>query len=380
MKVHIIQTGGTIVSVKDQESGISVDAAVEEDFLLHLIRSRLKSEEQAIKEPARSRDYLPPGDFQMSQNLITNVDSTHISPRHWESIHAEVKRVSLDDPNVDGFIILHGTNTLAYSAAALNFSLGHCEKPVLFTGSQIPINFAVSDGSNNLVGCVKVIRKLSTLRQASELPHIPTTLAVFGTRVIRGCRAKKISSRDPDGFRSFKLRRDCGTLGQELEIDLMDGAIPQKVSLEYGHLLTGEHGSFSGGVASITCHPAMESALYEKLLIVEHTPPLRGVVLRAFGEGDIPESLHPFLKACREQEIPVIATTQIATGVSSMDTNAPGKEAFRDFGVIRAWDMSIEAMTAKMMWLLGIGHLGYDQIRKLMETNIQGEILPYEQE
>ncbi len=378
MKIHIIRAGGTITSYRSEAEGIAPpesegsedEFVVANQFIDRAAKERIALEKDAIHPDARGVDFLEVDDLELTHEVVADVDSADISPAHWRKIYQSVQRLvdSKDPP--DGFVVLHGTNTLAYTAAALTFALGGVAKPVVVTGSQIPIKFAVSDALNNLLGSIKLIKRLEHERARGAL-RSSGVFAVFGTRIISGARAKKVSSRDFDGFHTFNIQRDFGSVGQEIIVggDVLD-------EIDHSRLmpfLRGDQGEFSDRVVSITCHPGMRSDLYEGLLDGEGCG-LEGVVLRAFGEGDPPSSFYSFLASCKDREIPVVATTQIAEGVSTMRTNQPGIKALEEFGLVPAWDMSIEAMTTKLMWLLRFRNLGYQEVRRLMITNLHGEI------
>jgi L-asparaginase len=275
---------------------------------------------------------------------LNNIDSTNIAPTDWEQMIAVVEK---NYSNYDGFVITMGTNTMAYAASALSFAMQNLGKPVVLTGAQIPAEAISTDARNNLV---------NALRVASM--DIAGVFVVFGSKIMLGCRAKKLSESDLDAFGTFN-DSDFGEISIGIKLNKSD---------------TGRHNNppvfkngFDPNIISLTCIPGLE-VNYLHSLIDTGT---KGVVLRGFGSGDIPYSYLPFIDYAREKKVPVIVTTQ-CRGSTVLGLNDPGLKALQA-GVIQAFDMSMESMSTKLMWMLR-QNIDYAKFKETFHHNMSGEI------
>ncbi len=324
-RILILFCGGTISMSKNAETG-ALDVAHGADQLFHL--------EPRIVEIA-----------EINVRHIFNIDSSNCKPENWQEIGRAIKE---EYEKYDGFLITHGTNTMAYTASALSFSLQNLGKPVVLTGAQIPAEVISTDGRNNLVNALRVC----TLDMAG-------VFVVFGSKIIMGPRSKKVSESDLDAFATFN-DTDFGriSLGIEIKKDIKP-AHPGALNLI---------NTFERNVMCLTCIPGI-SADYIISLIDSG---IKGLIFRGYGSGDLPEELFPALEYARERKIPIVVTTQCPGGATLLGVDSVGLEAIKR-GVIQVFDMSMECMSTKLMWFLG-QNTPYDKIKERMQYNMMGEV------
>jgi L-asparaginase len=324
-RVLILFCGGTISMTKNIETG-ALDVAHGADQFFHL--------EPRIVEIA-----------EINVKFLFNIDSSNSTPENWQQIGAAIAE---DYDNYDGFLITHGTNTMAYTASALSFSLQNLGKPVVLTGAQIPAEIISTDGRNNLVNALRVC----TL-------DLSGVFVVFGSKIIMGARSKKISESDLDAFATFN-DSDFGRISLGIEIKKeIHPRHPGALNLV---------NAFEPNVISVTCIPGISSNYLSALI----DSGAKGLILRGYGSGDLPAELFPALEYAHKKEIPVVVTTQCPGGATLLGVDSVGLEAVKR-GVIQAFDMSMECMSTKLMWLLGQG-TPYGQIKERMHHNMLGEV------
>jgi L-asparaginase len=302
---------------------------------------------------------------------LFDIDSTNVLPTHWIQI---IDQIYANYDACDGFIVLHGTNTMGYTAAALSFALGNLGKPVIVTGSQIPFGWSGSDAKLNIENSVRVAAR----------PYdggIRGVVCVFGSHIIVGTRAKKDTEFDYDAFKSFNTA-SLGRIGREININDANLqrhhaylSITRPEAKAAADLQVERR--FNPNLLSFTEFPGMQPEIFMTLLetLIEKSPerPLRGVVFRAFGAGDVSTNLHSCFEYLKDKRIPVVVTTQAPNGNSTFDVNEPGIELKRRDLAIAAFDMSIESITTKLMWLLG-QETPYPEIKARMHEDLHGEI------
>lgn len=283
----------------------------------------------------------------LSVLYIDNIDSTNINHTIWEKI---VDVISANYKKYDGFLITHGTNTLGYTSSALSFALPNIGKPVILTGSQIPAAEVHSDARNNLVNSIRV----ATMDLAG-------VFIVFGSKIILGCRAKKVSEADLEAFKTFQ-DSDFGEIRVNMKIN-------KSCNQKHNKKLIVRNG-FDDNIVCLTLIPGLKSEHLNSLM----NNGVKGFVFRAFGSGDIPSQLFSALAYAKEKKVPVLATTQCPTGVTALGLNEIGRQSL-EYGVIQVFDMSMEAMSTKLMW--AIKHkIPYSRIKQFIQTNLVGEIKP----
>ncbi len=295
---------------------------------------------------------------------LFNIDSSNMQPEHWTKL---VERIQETYDEYDSFIILHGTNTMGYTAAALSFALENINKPVIITGAQVPLGYLGTDAVTNLV---------NSLRLAVWGYHeVKGVFAVFGSKIISGTRVKKGTDFDYDPFQSFQ-KGTLGQIGRFMRLD--DAALRKHVAYLskskplaiQSRVLSVKKTFDTKSIASLTEFPGMRSDVFKSM--VEHNG-IKAFIFRAFGAGDPSSHLFPAFQYLKEQKIPIVVTTQAPSGVSSFQVNENGQYLREHDLAIPAHDMSIEAITTKLAWLLA-QKIEYEQIKLKMLEDLHGEI------
>lgn len=332
-KILILNTGGTI-GMKESEEGL-----VPEPGYLRQLMSEMTE---------LGRAEMPAFDIIEFDSII---DSANMTPHDWLKM---ANRVSENYEQYDGFVVLHGTDTMAYSSSALAFMLEGLDKPVILTGAQLPLGHIRNDARENL----------KTAMMLAADPDIKEVGLFFGEVLLRGCRATKISATKLDAFESPNYSPIASA---ETNIEVFKHRLwpadPNK-SLTI-------HPIHDSNVAMFRLFPGMSIEILTNLL----QRPLRALILHTYGVGNGPANNCDFLKAIETavaNETVVVNLTQCVHGHVEPDSYATGT-ALSDAGAISGHDMTIEAAIAKCLFLLS-RDLTYDQIRERMEWNIAGEL------
>jgi L-asparaginase len=280
-------------------------------------------------------------------------DSSNVRPRDWLRIALEI--VARAD-QFDGFVVLHGTDTMAYTASALAFMLRGLGKPVVLTGSQIPLAELRSDARENLLTALLIA--------AAEEP-IPEVGLFFGGRLLRGCRAVKVSAKGFDAFDSPNLP-PLAVAGIDVDVDrsLVLPAEPRTVELP---------ARLDASVGALRLFPGLTAELVRNTL----RPPLQGLVLEAYGAGNAPDDDPELLEAIGEataRGVVIVDRTQCLRGRVDLGVYATGSALLRA-GVIGGADLTAEAALAKLVYLLSSGRKPAE-VRALMQQSLCGELTP----
>jgi L-asparaginase len=275
-------------------------------------------------------------------------DSSDLNHTHWIKL-AECIRDNYED--FDGFVILHGTDTMAYTASALSFALQNLAKPVIFTGSQVPLASIRSDARRNLINAIEMA--------TTDLVDVAIC---FNDHVYRGNRATKLSIGDFDAFGSPNLP-PLATIGLEIKKNFN----PNIITGSFGILPV-----FSNELLVLTVFPSLNTHYLMELDVSK----LRAIVVRAFGSGNVPTkgafNLLSFLERCANEGVIVAMVSQAAYDAVNL-TKYPAGRAAAKAGAISAGDMTLEATLTKMMWLLG-NHTDKTEIELLFQSNLAGEL------
>jgi L-asparaginase, type I len=285
------------------------------------------------------------------------IDSSDMDPKNWIEI---AKIIDKHYNDFDGFVVLHGTDTMAYTASALSFLLEDLSKPVIITGSQLPIGQLRTDGKENLLTSIEI----AAAKNPDGTPIVPEVCIYFDSRLMRGNRTTKINAEGFNAFRSFNypsLAHAGINIKYEPHLILQrDFSRPLKP-----HYLMDDH------VMILTIFPGIRKEFVEHFLSV---PNLRGVVLKTFGAGNAPQKpwLIDCLKKLDDQGVVLANITQCSEGRVEMRRYETGLQLLQ-VGVINGYDSTPESMLTKLMFLLGHN---YDRntIHKLMNTSLCGEI------
>jgi L-asparaginase len=280
--------------------------------------------------------------------FVANIDSTNMYPGIWKRL---AQTIYDEYDKFDGFVVAHGTDTMAYTASALSFTLQNLSKPVVLTGAQKPIYDLASDAQNNLINAVKV-----ALLDVSEV------CIVFGTRILRGNRAQKMSESKLNAFWSpVALPLGCVAIEPEIHAD--------RLIRHQGKGLIFKP-DFEQEVMFYQIFPGL-SAKYIEMAINNGC---RGIILNSYGAGNVPNgefSLLPVIKKAVSLNIPVAVTTQCVEGSTRLIYEVG--QAALEAGAISGFDMTSEAATTKLMWSLALTR-DLAEIKKMMHTDFAGEI------
>ena len=329
-RVHILYTGGTIGMKKVGGSYAPVPGYLGE---------------RLAAMPELTREELPAYTLTEYRPLL---DSANMSPRVWQRIAADVADTY---DAYDGFVIIHGTDTMAYTASALSFMLGGLGKPVILTGSQIPLAEVRSDARENLI--------TSLLLAAHHA--VPEVCLYFGGVLLRGNRSTKMSV---GGFGAFASPNfpPLGRVGVDVEID--------------EHLLHRSAGPLivqtfqAAQVAALRLFPGIGAASVRSV-----AEPLQALVLETYGAGNAPAAdteLLDVLRAASERGVVIVNCTQCLYGGVDMSGYATGG-ALEAAGVVSGYDLTPEAALTKLLYLFSCD-LSVSEVREQVGQNLRGEL------
>lgn len=337
ISILIIYTGGTIGMVRDPGTG----ALVPIDF-------------------SHVSDHIPElkkfGYDLHSVSFDPVKDSSNIDPSLWIKM-AEAIEENYDE--FDGFVVLHGTDTMAYSASALSFMLENLAKPVIFTGSQLPIGLLRTDGKENLITAIEIAAAYEF-----GVPSVPEVCIYFENRLSRGNRTTKKSAEQFDAFSSpnYPWLAEVGLHIRYNQDHVNSSGRDRRLIV---------HKLFNTGVAIIKMFPGISRALISSIL---STPGIKGVIIETYGSGNAPTYdwfIEELIMFIRKGGV-ILNVTQCHGGSVEMGLYETSRHLL-EAGVVSGRDMTSEASVTKLMYLLGKYNSREDVIRELNKS-LAGEL------
>lgn len=332
-KVLIVYTGGTIGMVQDENGSLH-------PFALDRIYDAVPQ--------LRACSY----DID-SVTLKNIIDSSNMTPTLWAEIAEAIER---EYDNYDGFVVLHGTDTMAYTASALSFMFKNLGKPIVLTGSQLPLGMLRSDGRENIICALEIA--------STRLVTIPEVCIFFESHLYRGNRSTKLNAENFDAFESYNYP-SLAKVGinirfkEHLFLPMPKGKLDVRKA-------------FDTRVAVLKLFPGIGPEVVKAVL---QTPGLQGVVIETYGSGNAPTDGW-FISALEEaiqRGIIVLNVTQCKAGAVKMRQYAASCDMDR-IGVVGASDITIEAAITKMMYLLGNYPDDKEHVKMRLSQSLRGEI------
>lgn len=337
--ILLIYTGGTIGMKEDP----SIQALRPFDF------SQILAEVPELGKFAYKID---------SYTFAPLIDSSDVDPRNWITL-AGIIEDRYDE--YDGFVILHGTDTMAYSASALSFMIEGLTKPVIFTGSQLPIGVPRTDGKENLISAVEIAASKDEEGHAT----VPEVCICFDNVLMRGNRTTKINS---DNFRAFRSENFPPLAEAGINIRYNTVLIRKPKDWNTRPIF---HKVLDTRVSILKIHPGITPQVARSILCGEES---RAVILETYGAGNAP-SREWFLDIVRDAAAKgkiLMNITQCLAGSVNMDIYATGK-CLKDAGVINGHDSTTESALGKLFHLMGV-HADNDIVKKRLDDDLMGEI------
>ncbi len=336
--ILIIYTGGTIGMIENPETH-----TLQPFDFTHLIDNvpKIKMLDYTIE----NIQFNPP------------LDSSDMNPKYWMEM---ARAIEENFDRFDGFVVLHGTDTMAYTASALSFMLENLHKPVIITGSQLPIGEVRTDGEENLITALQI----AAATNINDAPMVQEVAILFENYLWRGNRSTKMSA---DNFNAFKSNNypSLAKIGLGIHFNeeaLMRAVMKRPLKVRY---------AMDTNVMFLDLNPGISEEILRHQLA---TPGIKGIVLKTFGAGNAPTYLW-FLDAIRDavdRGIVIVNVTQCVNGGVHTKRYLSG-DRLAAAGVISGHDMTSEAAITKLMYLFGLG-LPPAEVRKYLECSLCGEV------
>jgi len=337
-KILIIYTGGTIGMIENQATG-----ALEPFDFDHLMDNVPK---------VKMLDY----DIENIQ-FQHPIDSSDMNPARWCEIARQIER---NYETFDGFVVLHGTDTMAYTASALSFMLENLHKPVIITGSQLPIGEVRTDGEENLITALQI----AAARADNGQPMVQEVAILFENYLWRGNRATKMSA---DNFNAFKSNNYPPLAQIGLGIHYNPDALMHHRAMRPLQVRC----KMCPDVMFLDLHPGMQESTLRHLLT---TPGIRGIVLKTFGAGNGPTEpwfIDLLREACNRGMV-ILNVSQCVNGGVHPKLYV-GANLLEEAGVVSGFDITAEAAITKLMYLFGVG-LQPDEVKQYLIYPLAGEM------
>lgn len=337
-KVLMIYTGGTIGMLPAEENN-PISPLVPANW------EKLKKYAPSLKELS----------LEVELEEMKLIDSSDMHPDYWIDI---ARKIRDNYSEYSGFVVLHGTDTMTYTATALSFLLENLDKPIIITGSQLPLGRPRSDALQNLVTSVMLAAP-----HKFDLPLIPEVCIFFHDLLLRGNRSRKVSSSAYSGFFSPNFQ-PLGRIGEHFDINKR---LIRKPSQE-GFFINEQ---LEKNVLIFDVFPGIKPEILKSLFEIKD---LKGVVLRTFGAGNTPtneEFLREIEYGINKKNLAIVNITQCVEGTVEMGLYDASAQ-LQQLGVISGVDMTPEAALVKMQFLLGLGY-ELKTVKEMMQKNLRGE-------
>ena len=336
--VLLIYTGGTIGMIENPETGAL------EAFNFDQLQENVP-ELKRFNYRISSYQFNPP------------IDSSDMEPALWAKL---VKIIQYNYDNFDGFVILHGTDTMAYTASALSFMLENLSKPVILTGSQLPIGVLRTDGKENLITSIEI----AAAKHPDGTAVVPEVCIFFENHLLRGNRTTKINAENFNAFRSFNY-----PVLAEAGIHIKYNNVQIHVNGEERELKP--HYLLDTNVVVLKLFPGIQENVIAAILGIDG---LKAVVLETYGSGNAPRKEWFIRRLCQASErgIVIVNVTQCSAGMVEMERYETGYQLLQA-GVVSGYDSTTESAVTKLMFLLGHGYTA-DEVRDRMNRSMAGEI------
>ena len=338
--ILVIYTGGTIGMIRD----FKTDALRAFDFN-HIYKS--------IPELNHLHCTIESVSFEKP------IDSSNINPTHWNEIASIIQQYY---HKVDGFVVLHGSDTMSYTASAISFMFKNLAKPIVFTGSQLPIGDLRTDAKENMITAIEI-----AATQKNNRPLVREVCIYFEYKLYRANRTTKVSAEQFEAFHSPNYPQ-LAESGVNMHFNIPYFlAYPQETNLVFRKIESHQ-------IVLLKLFPGITQ---EVVTHIFSTPNLEGVILEAFGSGNAPTDpwfIHA-LEEVLKRGIPVVDITQCVGGSVILGKYETSIKLLQ-IGLVNGYDMTTEAAITKMLYLLSSKELN-GNFKTLFETSLRGEITPY---